>query len=93
MDNIFKKGDKYIHFKEDGTYVIKTIKNIALSQVSEISGFCYEVINLIPEEDYEQVSLGQTKGRIHKLNHVMTEEEIELFKKNLYKDSIPTRYE
>lgn len=90
MENIFKVGDKYIHFKEDGSHVIGTIKTISLSQVSDYNGFCYEVINLISEEG-GLVCIGQTKGSIHKLNHIMTDEEKELFKNGSYIDPTPTR--
>jgi hypothetical protein len=92
MDNIFSKGDKYVHFKEDGTIVTGEVKSVVLSQVSDLTGFCYEVINL-ETQDNKILSIGQTKGRIHKLNHTMTPEEKDKFNRGEFVDNTPCRRE
>lgn len=96
MDSIFNKGDKYIYFKDNGEIEIGEVKNIAISQVSG-GGYCYEVVNLITK-DNNVISLFQTtRGRVYKLNYVMTEEENKLFEETgeFRKDfpNFPTRYE
>lgn len=95
MDNIFNVGDKYIHFKDGGAIDTGTIINISLSQVCDGSGFCYEVINLHTDNQAGRVlSIGQTRGSIHKMNYQMSKDELDLFKDVVYiPEDFPTKFE